>query len=404
MNLGLITIGNELLNGTRLDTNSAWIGENVIPKGGRVVWRLSIGDEYEQIFNALNSIPKNINAIITTGGLGPTHDDITLKVLCDYFKTKLIFDEPYWKKLKSRFKQMNKNISESNKSQALFPETGDVIDNPIGSARGVHLTNQQFHLFALPGVPAEMKAIMKDSILPWVGKHSNLSIHSHLIRTTGIMESSLFEKMKKYLDLNKEVSVAYLPRLTGVDIRLTSIDKKKLMNFIERINLLIGKYVYANSDTDIEKIIGNILIDKKQSIAIAESCTGGLIADRITRISGSSQYFFGGIVAYSNAIKHSILNVQNKTLEKYGAVSEQTAMEMAIGVKNKFNADIGLSSTGIAGPNGGTKNKPVGLIFIGIAINSKIMAFKFNFSNERVKNKLMASQAALTLLYKHIKK
>ncbi len=404
MNLGLITIGNELLNGTRLDTNSAWIGENVIPKGGKVVWRLSIGDEYEQIYNALNSIPKNINVIITTGGLGPTHDDITPKVLCDFFKTKLIFDQAYWKKLKSRFKQMNKKISESNKSQALFPETSNVIDNPIGSARGIHLTNQQFHLFALPGVPAEMKAIMKDSILPWLDKHSNLSIHSHIIRTTGIMESSLFEKMKKYLDLNNEVAVAYLPRFTGVDIRLTSIDKKKLMNFVERINLLIGKYVYANSNTDIEKIIANILIDKKRSIAIAESCTGGLIADRITSVPGSSQYFFGGIIAYSNTVKHSILNVQNKTLEKYGAVSEQTAMEMAIGVKNKLNADIGLSSTGIAGPNGGTKNKPVGLIFIGIAINSTIMAFKYNLSNERVKNKLMASQAALTLLHKHIKK
>ena len=402
MKIGIITIGNELLNGMRIDTNSSWIGESVQPAGGNVVWKASVVDDKNQIIHVLNSISDNIDVIIMTGGLGPTHDDITLKVLSDYFKTELEFDNHYWEILKKRYRSLNKKNTKSNRSQAMKPVDALTIDNSIGTARGVHFKNKKFNLFALPGVPSEMKGMMNSYILPFIYKRSKTKIHYKLLRTTGITESSLFEMLKDKISSNKKIELAFLPRFTGVDIRISSHREIDLDNFHSDLFSMLSKYIYADSSKDIENIIGDLLKEKKLTLSTAESCTGGLIADRLTNIPGSSAFFQGGIIAYSNDVKISDLGVSEKILNKKGAVSSDVAKDMAKGIRQKYNTNIGLSTTGIAGPEGGSIDKPVGLVYIGLSTEDREESFKFNFSISRKKNKLMFSQGALNILREYL--
>ena len=255
MKIGIITIGNELLNGMRIDTNSIWIGEFVQPAGGNVVWKASVVDNKNQIVHILNSISDDIDIIIMTGGLGPTHDDITLKVLSDYFKTELEFDKHYWEILKKRYRSLNKKYTESNRSQAMKPVDASIIDNSIGTARGVHFKNKKFNLFALPGVPSEMKGMMNSYILPFINKRSKTKTYYKLLRTTGITESSLFEMLKDKISSNKKIELAFLPRFTGVDIRISSHREIYLDNFYSDLFPMLSKYIYADSSKDIENII-----------------------------------------------------------------------------------------------------------------------------------------------------
>ncbi len=398
MKVGLITIGAELLNGTRTDTNAAWIGQSLTSIGAKVDWHITVNDEKDSILNALNNVPKNINIVFCTGGLGPTHDDITATVLYEYFGDKPKFDEEYWDILTEKFSKRGSIIPESNRNQAVRPSNGDIIPNPSGSARGLHFKNDRYDLFSMPGVPLEMKAMMEKSILPWIEARIENKIFVSTFRTTGIMESVLYERIEPLLENHLNVDVAFLPKFIGVDLRISSYDKTAFDEFLKDVFPIIDKYHFGSEDIELEEALGEILIAKNKSVATAESCTGGLIADRLTNVSGSSSYFKGGIVAYTNAIKIKALNVKEETLTLHGAVSEHTALEMADGARESFVADIGISTTGIAGPSGGTKNKQVGLVYVGISTIEYKKVFRFTFTPDRKTNKLMTSQAALNIL------
>ena len=402
MKIGLVTIGAELLNGARTNTNAAWIGQNVISVGGAIDWHMTVNDEKNTIESALDEVPTSIDVVLCTGGLGPTHDDITSSVLYDYFGAKPEFDEQYWQLLTKKFAARDQVIPDINRNQAMKPDIGEVIPNPIGSARGLHLSNKSYHLFAMPGVPAEMKSMMTDTILPWIESRSKSKIHVTVMRTTGIMESVLYEKVQGILDDYPQINVAFLPRFTGVDIRLTTSDKNTLNRLVDQISPVIQKYHFGGEGVELEDVVGKLLIKNRKTIATAESCTGGLIGDRLTNISGSSLYYKGGIVAYSNSVKEKTIGVKKETLDSAGSVSEETALEMARGIRNKLNADIGLSTTGIAGPKGGTKEKPVGLVYIAISYDRGEKVYRFVFTPYRKTNKLMTSQAALNITRIHI--
>lgn len=402
MKIGLVTIGAELLNGARTNTNAAWIGQNVISVGGAIDWHMTVNDEKNTIESALNEVPTSIDVVLCTGGLGPTHDDITSSVLYDYFGAKPEFDEQYWQLLTKKFAARDQVIPDINRNQAMKPDIGEVIPNPIGSARGLHLSNKSYHLFAMPGVPAEMKSMMTNTILPWIESRSKSKIHVTVMRTTGIMESVLYEKVQGILDDYPQINVAFLPRFTGVDIRLTTSDKNTLNRLVDQISPVIQKYHFGGEGVELEDVVGKLLIKNRKTIATAESCTGGLIGDRLTNISGSSLYYKGGIVAYSNSVKEKTIGVKKETLDSAGSVSEETALEMARGIRNKLNADIGLSTTGIAGPKGGTKEKPVGLVYIAISYDRGEKVYRFTFTPYRKTNKLMTSQAALNITRIHI--
>jgi nicotinamide-nucleotide amidase len=403
MKVGLITIGAELLNGTRTDTNASWIGQSIVTIGADINWHMTVNDSDESILNSLNQIPSDVKIVLCTGGLGPTHDDITASVLYKYFNDKPLFDEKYWSLLIDKFKDRGIQIPEANKNQAIKPKIGKIIPNPIGSARGLHFKNNNFQLFSMPGVPSEMKAMMNDYILPIISEMSQTENYVKLIRTTGIMESALYEIMEPYLKNNNDVNVAFLPRFTGVDLRISSNKNEALVEFLDQILDLLDKYYYADDDIELEDVLGQVIIHNKKTISTAESCTGGLISDRLTNTPNSSSYFKGGVVAYSNLIKIKLLNVNKDTINKNGAVSKEVALEMAQGIRKNLNVDIGLSTTGIAGPGGGSKEKPIGLVYIGISASNFDKVYKFNFTNNRKTNKLMTSQAALNILRNYLK-
>ena len=403
MKVGLITIGAELLNGTRTDTNASWIGQSIVTIGADINWHMTVNDSDESILNSLNQIPSDVKIVLCTGGLGPTHDDITASVLYKYFNDKPLFDEKYWSLLIDKFKDRGIQIPEANKNQAIKPKIGKIIPNPIGSARGLHFKNNNFQLFSMPGVPSEMKAMMNDYILPIISEMSQTENYVKLIRTTGIMESALYEIMEPYLKNNNDVKVAFLPRFTGVDLRISSNKNEALVEFLDQILDLLDKYYYADDDIELEDVLGQVIIHNKKTISTAESCTGGLISDRLTNTPNSSSYFKGGVVAYSNSIKIKLLNVNKDTINKNGAVSKEVALEMAQGIRKNLNVDIGLSTTGIAGPGGGSKEKPIGLVYIGISASNFDKVYKFNFTNNRKTNKLMTSQAALNILRNYLK-
>ncbi|HJL74809.1 MAG TPA: CinA family nicotinamide mononucleotide deamidase-related protein [Candidatus Marinimicrobia bacterium] len=399
MNIALITIGNELLSGFTVNTNAAWVGNHVLEYGGNIVWHETIGDSKDEIHDALNHVPENVGTVIITGGLGPTHDDVTAHAIYEFVDDTPVFDEEYWNFLQEKMSKRNLKIPKINRNQAMKPQKGKIIANPVGSARGLHFDINNKNLFAVPGVPREMKAMMNTYILPWISDHSSDNLTIHTIRTTGIMESGLAEKMSFVINnLDKTVKIAFLPRFTGVDIRISSIDKTAVDEKKDEIQATISKYIYGKDNQSLEDIIGQLLIEKRLSIAVAESCTGGLVCHRMTNISGSSDYFLGGIVSYSNDVKEKNLGVSNKILRMFGAVSAETAIEMAKNVRSKLGSDLGLSLTGIAGPKGGTDEKPVGLTYVALASENDTIVKEFRFLTDRILNKNASSQVALNMV------
>ncbi|MFQ6613877.1 MAG: competence/damage-inducible protein A [Fidelibacterota bacterium] len=401
MNIGLITIGNELLSGFTTDTNASWIGQEVSKFGGEIVKHVTIGDSTDAILQALDEVSKVAHVIITTGGLGPTHDDLTADTFYIYFNDQPVFDEEYWALLETRYQRFGRGIPQINRNQALKPQKGFSVPNPVGSARGLHYEQQGKHYFCLPGVPREMKAMMIRTILPWIKSQSQETLFVKTLRTTGIAESALAEKIGMDLKTaENQVTVAFLPQITGVDIRLTSPNKSWLEFLEQRILPTIKPYYFGSGTQTLEAVLGNQLHANGLTLAAAESCTGGLLSHRLTNTPGSSRYFLGGAVTYSNTMKTNILGVREDTLRVYGAVSPETAREMATGIRRKTGADIGIAITGIAGPGGGTKEKPVGLVHIGLAVEAGTIAKKYEFSHDRETNKLLSTQAALNLLRK----
>ena len=404
MKIGIITIGNELLSGFTIDRNSAWIGQKLLESGMKVHIRQTIQDDLGDIYDTLESMWKEweCDYIIVTGGLGPTVDDITVSTFLEYFDDKHEFDKEYWSMLKERFERLNFKMPNLNKNQAYRSKKGKMIKNLVGTARGLHYKKghaslfkniktiakggpKNTHFFALPGVPQEMKSMFTNYVLPLLEDELDSKMLCRSIRTTGVPESILQEKISDLIDLNKgKCDIAFLPhRMLGVDIRLTTQDKELLDNLLNSIVERIDKYVYGFDSDKLEEVVADLLIDSNTTIATAESCTAGMLSARLTDVPGSSKYFNGGIVCYSNQLKNELVDVKQKTLDKYGAVSEEIAHELAVNIAKKLNSEIGVGITGIAGPDGGTEEKPVGLVFVGISYKNNVYIKKYNLTPNR---------------------
>jgi nicotinamide-nucleotide amidase len=400
----IISIGNELLSGITINSNSSWIAQQLTKIGVTVHWITTIADKKDDIIFALQTATSRADVILCTGGLGPTPDDITKNCICQFFYTRLILDQSTLKNVTEIFKRRKIKMPEVNRSQAMVPQSAQIIPNKLGTAPGLVFFRQNKLYGFMPGVPREMKLMTRKEMLKIIKKKYRLTpVLTHLFRTNGLAESMLYETLDPVFREFTEIEVAYLPRFTGVDIQLkcNPEDKSaesKLKILITKCREMIASYIYTEKEEELEEVLGKLLKERCLTLAIAESFTAGLIADRITDISGSSSYFLGSVVTYSNASKIQLLNVAEKTLKKYGAVSKQTVKEMLCGVQKLFGSDCAIASTGIAGPTGATKTKPLGLSYLAAACRDKLIVKEFHFSKDRLINKERGATAGLELL------
>jgi nicotinamide-nucleotide amidase len=400
----IITIGDEILIGQIVDTNSAWMARELNMAGVKVNKIISISDNVKAIKTALSEAEKNADMILITGGLGPTNDDVTKKVLADYFNsTRMVVHEPSLKFIETRFAKRGIVMNELNKQQAEVPDCCTVIPNNYGTAPGMWFEKDRVICVSMPGVPFEMMKMLPDVLTLLKQKVTLPEIFHKTLMTYGIAESELAKKIEIWENsLPEKIALAYLPNIeTGVKLRLSSYvsDKKQIIEEqFNKLTAILGKYVYGYEPDTLESVLGELLLKKGATVATAESCTGGYIAHRITSVSGSSAYFKGGIVAYSNEIKANVLGVNPADIEKFGAVSSEVARQMAEGALKTLNADYAVSTTGVAGPTGGTVNKPVGLCWFGVATPNGVKTFSRNFISDRQENIAAASSVALNAL------
>ena len=410
MKCEIITIGDELLIGQVIDTNSAWMAEQLNQIGIRVEQITSISDEREHILTTLKEATERADVIFMTGGLGPTRDDITKNTLCEYFDTHLVFNEEAFENIKRIFKTRGFRLTELNRAQAKVPENCTMLLNINGTAPGMWFEKDGKIYISMPGVPFEMKALMTDNILPRLAHHSPVSIRHRTILTQGVGESFLAAQIEAWeTALPPFIKLAYLPQPGIVRLRLTAAGTDKTLleqTLIEETNklyALIPQYIFGEGEDTLESVIGKLLKAQNYSLATAESCTGGYIAHLITSIPGSSAYFKGSVVAYTNEIKEQMLGVSPETLEKHGAVSEETVFEMATGIIKQFKADCAIAVSGIAGPDGGTEEKPVGTIWVCIITPKGTETRKFTFGDHRGRNIRRTAMAALDMLRAQLK-
>jgi len=406
MNVEIITIGDELLIGQVIDTNSAWIAENLNLIGIKVHQITSISDNREHILTTLAEASKRAQIVLMTGGLGPTKDDITKQTLCEYFQTKLVFNEPTYQNVVKLFGLRGMELNELNRKQAELPEICTPISNPNGTAAGMWFEKDGVIYASMPGVPFEMKPMVLNEIMPRLAQKFNSSFIVHkTVLTHGVGESQLAGMIENWEDaLPENIKLAYLPQPGIVRLRLTAIgnNKDKLTKAVEtqirKLRKIIPDLIFGFGTETLEEVIGKLLNDRFATLSTAESCTGGYISHLITSVPGSSAYYKGSVIAYSNEIKIFELGVSPEALYKHGAVSEEVVKQMAIGIKQKLLTDYSVAVSGIAGPNGGTKEKPVGTIWIAIATPKKVIAQQFLFGEDRGRNIRKAALAALNML------
>lgn len=406
----LLTIGDEILYGQIVDTNSQWMSVELDKVGIKVIRKTSVGDQEGEILTALAEAEKRADIILITGGLGPTSDDITKPCLVKYFDCPLVIHEEALLEVTAFFKSRGRELTEINRQQAALPVCSTKITNSIGTAPGMWFEKNNKVFVSMPGVPYEMKRMMKDIIIPKLQQQFKTPIIFHrVICTVGIGESILAEKISAWEKaLPENCGLAYLPNLGQVRLRLTSFgeDLGKLQQAaedqIKKLIPLAGEYIYSFKDESLEVVVGNMLREKNLTLSIAESCTGGYVSHLITSVPGSSEYFQGSIVPYSYEIKMQQLGVKSETLERYGAVSEETIKEMAELVRKKFNTNIGLATSGVAGPGGATPEKPVGTVWIALADGKQIVTKKLQLSTDRLINIQAASVAVLNLVRQSI--
>lgn len=412
----IITIGDEILIGQIVDTNSAWLGTELSNIGISVMQITSVSDDKQYILEALALAEKRADIIFITGGLGPTKDDITKHTLCEYFNTHLVMNEEVLAHVEGFFKKWNRPMLDGNTKQAEVPANCEVLFNTLGTAPGMWFERNNKVFISMPGVPFEMKGIMTDIVLPKLKQRFTLPfIYHRTILTQGMGESFLADMIKDWEDTlpEKEIKLAYLPSPGMVKLRLSAKgnDKQKIKEAIDAevtsLYKLINEYIYGEEElgTDaptLQSIVGKLLTDKKQTLSIAESCTGGYLSHLITSVAGSSAYYKGSIIAYENDIKIAQLNVNPHTLKTFGAVSLECAEEMARGILQKFDTDYAIATTGIAGPTGETPDKPIGTVCIAIATKHQVKAQRFVFGNNRQRNIHIAADMALSMLKKVI--
>lgn len=411
MQAEIITIGDEILIGQVVDTNSAFIGKEFNKVGISIFQITSVQDERSHILKALKEAEENVDIIIVTGGLGPTKDDITKHTICEYFNDTLIENQTVLAHIEQLFSQYNRPLLEVNKQQALVPSTAQVLMNYNGTAPGMWLEKNGKVFVSLPGVPYEMKALIKGQVIPKLRAQFKFPYIMHkTILTYGLGESALAERIASWEDnLPRFVKLAYLPSLGRVRLRLSAIAMDETLVKIEiqkQVNLVLPQikdvFVGYEEDESIEALIGKQLTEIGKTLALAESCTGGRIAKSFTQIAGASAYFKGGIVAYATASKINILKVPETTISKHSVVSREVAEAMAKNVRMLFDSDIGVSTTGNAGPTKGDSDAEVGTVWIAIATQDQVYSEMFNFGNHREKVIVRASNKALELLQKQI--
>jgi nicotinamide-nucleotide amidase len=409
MTAELITIGDELLIGQVVNTNQAFIAERVNGLGIRIARMTTVGDDLDAIVASFADGMARADVVLVTGGLGPTHDDITRTAVCRLLDTDLVVNEDVRRHIESLLAIRNLSWSHAMDDQIRVPRAATVLPNPAGTAPGLWCERNGRVLVVMPGVPYEMKAIMEGSVLPRLAeRHAGRVIIQRTLRTTGIPESMLAQQIGDLDEVLETARLAFLPSPRGVRLRISVEASERgtaeaLVARVEgRIRARAGKYIYGTGDQELEEVVGRMLADRGLTLSVAESCTGGEIASRITDVSGSSAYFERGVVAYSNRSKVEVLGVPEGLISRAGAVSKEVAEAMARGILERSASSFALSTTGIAGPTGGTPGKPVGLVWIGIADRRDVLAVKFTFGGSRSLIKERASQAALELLRRRL--
>ncbi len=407
----IITIGDEILIGQTLNTNAAYIGEKLTNANISVIGSSVIPDDKELVVSEFDRVTKLSDIVLVTGGLGPTHDDVTRDAIVNFFGTELVIDNEVLNDIKKFFEIRKRELTKTNEDQALIPKIAVAIRNPRGTAPGFWIEQKGQIFISVPGVPYEMKGMMQEFIMPKLseimGKKENVLLIKNLL-TTGIPESTLFDRLGNIEELLAGAKLAFLPSQYGVKMRITVEDitsesaQNRLDEIEQKIRASVGRYIFGKNDELLEMVVAKLLIDRGLKLSTAESCTGGLIANRLTNVSGSSQYFERGIVAYTNAAKVELLHVDEDSILKNGAVSLEVARQMAEGVKSISGSDIGLAVTGIMGPTGGSAAKPVGTVFIGICDDKICTAKEFHFGDDRLLNKDRTSQAAIEMLRRNL--
>jgi nicotinamide-nucleotide amidase len=405
INASIITIGDELLIGQTIDTNSAWMGQELNKTGIWIRRRVAVGDVWDEIWNALDEESKQAEIILITGGLGPTADDITKPLLCEYFGGKLVIDEGALQNVTAIFEKLQRPLIERNKKQAEVPDVCTVIPNKRGTAPGMWFEKNGKIYISMPGVPHEMKGMMTDYVLPRLPQIFKLpKVEHRTMLTAGIGEAFLAERIKSFEEaLPSHIKLAYLPNYGMVRLRLTATGyeatiEEEVDNYFKELQQQLEDVMVINEDATIEEGIGKLLKEKGKTLSLAESCTGGYISHLITSIAGSSAYYMGGVVSYDNTIKEEILGVNADTLDNYGAVSEETVWQMANGVKSVMLTDYSIAVSGIMGPGGGSETKPVGTVWVAVSGKEKTITKKFNFRFDRRRNIEMTATNALNML------
>lgn len=410
MKAEIITIGDEILIGQIVDTNSAWIAQRFAENGisiGRIV---SVSDSADEIENAMRSALSRVDVVVMTGGLGPTKDDITKQTIARFFSTKLVRDEATYEYVKQMMALRGVEFNLSNQSQALVPDGCTVLKNRNGSAPGMLIRHDGKLLFSLAGVPFEMKALIEEHVLPIIRSEFKLQSMVHrTVITFGMAESVLSETIEAWeLALPKYLHLAYLPNPRGIRLRLSAYDvdemvaSKEIERQFTELRKIISPYYLGYEPASVESSLAQLLVERGQTLAVAESCTGGLISSRITMLEGASRYYLGGVTSYSNELKNKVLNVNGSDLAQYGAVSQQVAEQMATGVRHLMGADCAIATTGVAGSTGGTAEKPVGTVWIAIAWDGGVESRLMRFGELRDQNIERSATHALNMLRLHI--
>lgn len=416
MRAEIISIGDEILIGQITNTNAVWMAQQLNLAGIQVKQITSVSDDREHIMKTLSEAEERADIILITGGLGPTKDDITKTTLCEYFNTKLRFDEEVYSDVERIFKSFGKEVTLVNRKQAEVPEICTALRNDIGTAPGMWFERNGKLIVSMPGVPYEMKCIMEKHVMPrLVSKFRLPAIFHFTVLTQGIGESALAEKIEAWEDslAQHNIRLAYLPSAGMVRLRLsvTGDERDKLEAIVhdkvEELKKIIPNYIYGyepygQEEVTLEKIVGQLLRERKQTVSTAESCTGGYISHLITKVPGSSEYYQGSVIAYSYEVKEQELDVPKKMLEEHGAVSQSVVEQMAIGARKKLKTDYSIAASGIAGPGGGTPDKPVGTVWIAVATPQKVISKRFQFGENRERNIHRTALAGLNMLRQEI--
>lgn len=405
----LVTVGTELLLGDTIDTNAAHVGRVFADHGLPVLRRATVGDTVSHIQDAVGQALDRTGLVLVTGGLGPTRDDRTREAVSELLEMPLEFDEAVWGELVARWKRFGRVISESNRSQAMVPRGGTVLPNRWGSAPGLWLDSPRGLVILLPGVPLELQGLLAEQVLPRLTERLGLlAIRSRVLRTAGVPESQLGELLGPLEDQLAPVTLAYLPDQTGVDLRLTvwEVDGNDAEAKLDAAEAIIrdaaGRWIYGTGATDLAAVLIEALRERRLTLATAESCTGGMVGARITAIAGSSDVYLGGVVSYANDAKATLLGVPPDVIERHGAVSEETARAMAAGIAERLGADVAVAVTGVAGPGGGSEEKPVGTVWLAWKVGALIEARRVGFPGDRGQVRARATQAAILGLLRRL--